>query len=144
VCKRVPFSWEASLSPVSYVEICTNLERFKMARIVNGIGFGVITPPAGATSRSRGRRHCRCCRSVIVARLCAVEVRRAYTWCRRAINPAQERRTVQHAVSSQAQTVLRRNIDISSSALCLREPGKQYRCEGLVVREVSYPQQNWR
>jgi len=39
VCKRAPFYWEASLSPVVYVEICTNLVKFKMAKIVNGIGF---------------------------------------------------------------------------------------------------------
>jgi hypothetical protein len=38
-CASVPHSTGASLSPVSYVEICTNLEKFKMARIVNGIGF---------------------------------------------------------------------------------------------------------
>jgi hypothetical protein len=65
-CASVPHSTRRHHSRPSvmwkYARISRSLRW--LARIVNGIGFSVITPPAGATSRSRGRRHCRCCRSV--------------------------------------------------------------------------------
>ena len=48
MCKRAPFCCEASLSPVIYVEICTNLEKFKMARIVSIIGFEQSPPTQSA------------------------------------------------------------------------------------------------